>query len=94
MLALPRQHMRRHLSDITQRDRRKLVVLTERSWECMLFTHVLCIEEHILSIDAGTERLDQHKKVGYLSKTGEIRHTGSQPESAQLRCSHSLSRRE
>lgn len=69
MLALPRQYMRCDLSDITQSDGRKLVGLSERSWECMFFAHLLRIEEGILSVEAGPGRIGQHKKVCNIAES-------------------------
>ena len=91
MLSLPRQHMRRNLSDISQRDRGKLVGVAERSRERMFFTHLLRIEEGVLGVEAGAG-----ESVGTNNRRDQSilveKHTGSQRGNAQSRYSHHPSR--
>lgn len=54
VLSLSRQNVSGNLSDITQRNRRELVGIAERSGERMLLAHLLCIEEGVLGVEAGT----------------------------------------
>ena len=63
MLALSGQNVRCNLRDITQRNRSKLVGVAERSGKRTLFTHLLCIKERVLGVEAGTWEISQHKKV-------------------------------